>query len=106
MWNQGQRCGVKSQDVIAVDEFIDHPGTPPQRRGDSGTIVERRRVPRPLAERACAARWVARLIEYGVIAGVGAVAAVVVGAMLLDLFGRPIGAAGAVLSGEQVIAAR
>jgi len=93
VWQTNQRCGVRTQDALSIDDLLKPPET--QRRGvapDDPAVEwrERHRVFESIKRRAQSSRQVGKIVEFASIAGLGLVAAVLIFGGLGDLFGKPL----------------
>lgn len=101
IWARHHRFGVHTQDVLAIDDIINHPG----RSGAPATVaacgaIPDRRKPRSSAQRHEDSRMLSRAIEFAVIGLFAATAAVAAFASITQAFQRPIAEASAALAPE------
>lgn len=96
VWRSGHRFGVSAQDDIPPDlNAAARPRSPAD--GASKEGLDRRRVPRSLAERAEASRTWGLRLQYGLAAVAGMAGALVAGAGVRDALAGPLGQVVAVL---------
>lgn len=100
VWSKNQRFGVRTQDVLAIDEIIrcaDQPA-PAVKRSSDGVFVDRRTARRSTAQRHEDSRMLSRAIEFGVLGLFAASAAVATFGTVSDVLHQPLAKASAALA--------
>lgn len=103
MWRTGGRCGVKTQELISVDQLLADPEAENSvsSQPSMGMRVDRRVRQRNAAEAHDASRRRGRLIEYGFIGALVMLAAGVLVQAVASTFSRPLAATEAALVSAQ-----
>jgi hypothetical protein len=97
MWRDGSRAGLRCDERLPVEEIMSQTGASALRLvASEGAIVERRRLPRNLADRA---RLSGRLIEFGGVGLFVLCAALCLWAAAQQTLERPLERAEAALAG-------
>jgi len=74
VWQTNQRCGVRTQDALSVDDLIKPPETQTASIASNEPAVERRerrRVSESIKQRGQSSRHIGRMVEYASIVGLG-----------------------------------
>lgn len=96
VWSRGHRFGVEAQDEVRVESLASN-RAPPKGTIEQAAPLDRRRLPRPIAQRAEASRnWGLRL-QFGFAALFGVGAATVTGAELRKALAAPLAEIGTAL---------
>lgn len=95
VWTSEQRFGVRTQDAVTAEAFVNPAAADPQAKPDAdGTAqVERRtraRREEGLTQRLERSRTRAKAMEYGWVVAFGAIGAMIVIAMIQQSLGRPL----------------
>ena len=100
MWQGSDRCGVQTRDRVCVEALL----TPREGSASDATFdsskADRRAVARvreTLDRNAERSVWLGQTIEYASIAGIGAMAAILIVTMLTDAFSTPLARVSAAL---------
>lgn len=93
MWQGNGRCGVQTQDRVCVGALL----KPPECAANDGVAdaakVDRRGAERSrdaLDQQAARSVWIGKSVEYAGVVGMGAVAAMLLYAMLGSMFAAPL----------------
>lgn len=101
VWADNHRCGVRTQDLLPVEEIISERESPPAQSGTPtapATLVERRASPREREVRHENSRMLSRAIEFCAITVFAASAAIAAFGTLEQSLSRPLASASVALA--------
>jgi hypothetical protein len=101
VWADNRRCGLRTQDLLPVEEIVSERESPPAQSGTPtapATFVDRRSSPREREVRHENSRMLSRAIEFCTITVFAASAAVAAYGTLEQSLSRPLASASAALT--------
>lgn len=98
MWVNRHRFGVRTQDVLAIEQIVNRPDLSAALPCAEEPVVERRRWQRSAAERHETSRLLSRAMEFAVLSIFAASAAVITFSAAAEALHRPLAKASAVLA--------
>ena len=104
MWSEDGECGVKAQDWIAVEALVANHDPVVEPVTDDGRRVDRRAVQRRTNDDGAeASRWLGQACEYGVVALLGAAAAVFASQTVSQVLSQPMAEVEQAMANQDII---
>jgi hypothetical protein len=97
MWTRNHRFGVQSQDELPIESIANDRAPVAKPATTQGLAVERRRLPRSLAERAESNARLGHRLQFGFAVLAGALAAMIAGAEVREALAAPLSEVGSAL---------